>query len=235
MTPASATASQSRRRPVGAGPLGRCASVALLVLAVDVAAKVVAASVLGAGQLQLTGRLFLRVVHNPSFARGIQLGEHTLLATLLLATVVLLVIGRVCRALTEIDRSAPLALGLIAGAAAGNAADFLRTGRGAVDFLGVATGGGHAIIFNLADVAAYAGVALLARTVWRVGAAIARERQLDAPPRYPRLRAAALAVSRRGSPHLELVQPLPVFVEPNGATRDTEVSPDAERSPTAPP
>lgn len=202
-----------RSGALGSGPLGRCATLALAVLAVDIGSKVVATAALGSARLPLGGGTFLGVVYNDSFARGAALGPLTLPATLILAALVLYTIGRICAPLAAVDPAAPRALGLVAGAAAANALDFVRTGQGVVDFIGVPTAQG-AIVFNLADVAAYAGVALLARTTWRLALAVRREREVA--PRYPRLHAAAeLAWAARKQPRasLELVRPVPIFVE----------------------
>jgi len=204
----------------GDTPLLRCATVAFAVLAVDLASKLMAQVMLGTARIQLPAGGFLRVVYNDGFARGPSLGALTLPATLLLAAALLYLLARVCAPLAALDRAAPLALGLVAGATMGNAADLLITGRGVVDFLGISTARGG-IVFNLADVAAYAGVALLARTAWilaRLAWAEARgtTRQLQ-EARYPRLHATAEAAwaahkAARG-PVLEVVKPLPVYVE----------------------
>lgn len=221
---------------MGSGPVGRCATVGTLVLAVDIGSKVVATSLLGDGVVPLAGGTFLGVVHNSAFARGAMLGSLTMPATLLLAAIVLYMIARVCAPLAAVDAAAPRALGLVAGAAAANALDFVRTGRGVVDFLGFPTAQG-AIVFNVADVAAYAGVALLARTAWRLARAAWQE-QMDVAeraPRYPRLRAAAeMAWTQRQQPRrdLEVVRPVPIFVErPPAGVADDDVVPVPPRAP----
>lgn len=226
---ATPTNARSGEGPIGDGPLGRCATVGMLVVAVDIGSKVVATSMLGDRVVPLTGGSFLGVVYNTAFARGAMLGSLTIPATLLLAGALLFLISRVCAPLSLVDGAAPRALGLVAGAAAANALDFVRTGRGVVDFLGIPTAQG-AIVFNLADVAAYAGAALLARTAWRVARAAWRERVIakDAP-RYPRLRAAAelaWAQRRPSRPNLEVVRPVPIFVErPPAAVPDNDIVP----------
>ncbi len=176
----------------------RCVLVASAVALVDQASKLTAAMRLDAADVQLTGGTFLTLVHNDSFARGMALGGATLPATLLLAVTMLLLVSAACAPLARVDRMAPLGLGLVAGATIGNAMDFLHTGRGAVDFIGVSTTHG-ALVFNLADVAAYAGVALLARSVWRIVRHLRDDRtvQVGDP-----------------APAVEVARPLPLFVEP---------------------
>lgn len=215
-----------RTGPLGSGPVGRAATVAIAVLAVDMASKSLALALLGARTVPLPLGGFLRVVYNDGFARGPSLGALTLPATLLLAAALLYMMARVCAPLAEHDRTAPLALGLVAGAAMGNAADLFLTARGVVDFLGVRTGR-EAIVFNLADVAAYAGVVLLARTLWILGRLAWAERasraRREPAPRYPRLHAAAEAAwaahkAASARPMLEIVRPVPLYTEGGSTT-----------------
>lgn len=160
----------SRRTPVA-----RAAAIGAAVVVVDLTTKMIAVALLGTRTIPLPGGAFFEVVYNDAFARGISLGAWSMPATVLLAVALIWLLVRVCAELADIDGGAPIALGLIGGATAANAADFARSGRGVVDFLGVAgTEGG--IVFNLADVAAYVGVALLARTGLRLASAVAAER-----------------------------------------------------------
>jgi hypothetical protein len=73
-----------------------------------------------------------------------------------------------CRDLARIDKDAPVALGLIVGGALGNLGSLLLHPAGVVDFIAVAVGDGEELVLNGADLAAYGGLALLCRTVWRV-------------------------------------------------------------------
>lgn len=208
-------------------PLFRCGTVTLTVLAVDLASKLLAQVMLGTSTVGLPAGGFLKIVYNDGFARGPSLGALTLPATLLLAAALLYLLLRVCSPLAAVDRKAPIALGLVAGATVGNAADLLLTGRGVVDFLGVSTSHG-AIVFNLADVAAYAGVALLARTGWVLARLVWAEwreaARVAPPPRYPRLHATAEAAwaARKAArrPALELVRPIPVYLERSSIDTD---------------
>jgi hypothetical protein len=54
------------------------------------------------------------------------------------------------------------------GGALGNLGSLLLHPAGVVDFIAVAVGEGEELVLNGADLAAYGGLALLCRTVWRV-------------------------------------------------------------------
>ncbi|HEX5581421.1 MAG TPA: hypothetical protein VFX39_07590, partial [Gemmatimonadaceae bacterium] len=73
--------------------------------------------------------------------------------------------------------------------------------------------------FNLADVAAYVGVALLAHSTWRISRHIRAERALTSVER----------VVATTAP--EVVQPLPLFVEPGVAAREGDVRESVVRTP----
>jgi lipoprotein signal peptidase len=166
-------------RPLPGTPLARCATVAAGVLAIDLVSKLAAVTLLAGRDVPLAGGAWLTTYYNDTFARGLVLGQWTTAATLALAVLVLALTWRACAPLARHDLLAPVALGLLAGATVGNALDFVRTGRGAVDFLAVPTAEG-AIIFNLADVAAYVGVVLLARTAVVLARAVVAERRAPA-------------------------------------------------------
>lgn len=163
------------RTPVGRTPLARAVLVGAAVVVVDLSTKMIAVAALGSSIVSLPAGTFLHVLYNDSFSRGVTLGAFSLAGTLLVAAGLLALLARVCGPLAQVDGRSPVALGLIGGAAAANAADFARTGRGVVDFLGVSAGD-SAVVFNLADVAAYVGVALLVRTTTRLASGVAAER-----------------------------------------------------------
>ena len=60
-----------------------------------------------------------------------------------------------------------LALGLVAGGAAGNLIDRIRSARGVVDFLDVGVGALRWPTFNVADIAVSCGAVALALSLWR--------------------------------------------------------------------
>lgn len=190
-------------------PGARCAIIAAATAAVDQVSKLLATIQLADADVALTGDAYLTLVYNDTFARGLTLGGATLPATLLLASCVLLLVARAAAPLAQVDRAAPWALGLVAGATMGNALDFLHTGQGAIDFLGLRAEAGS-VVFNLADVAAYAGAALLARSAWRVTALLRAERRprVERPARAPGM-----------ADTTEVVRPVPLFTEPGVAPR----------------
>lgn len=153
-----------------ASPIQRLLSVALLVTAVDALSKVAAESLLS-GRTIPRGFLSLALAHNTGTAFGLTVGAYTWQLNVVMTIVAMLVVIPVARDLSKVDRRAPLALGLIVGGAAGNLLSLATSSQGVVDFIAVQWQAGHALIVNLADVAAYAGLVLIIRT----GFIIARE------------------------------------------------------------
>lgn len=211
-------------RVLGA-PLARCAAVAAGVVVVDLASKVAAVALLDGRVVPLAGGVTLTTVYNDTFARGMALGPLTTPATLALTLFVLALAWRVCAALARHDAMAPTALGLMAGAAIGNAADFVRTGIGAVDFIAVPTAEG-AIVFNLADVAAYLGVVLLVRTLVVLARAVVRERRVPVAT-HAQLHAEAPRTVRRVVQ--EVAVAVPLFVEQDGIAPQPRAAADVRR------
>ena len=70
-----------------------------------------------------------------------------------------------------------MALGLIAGGAIGNLVSLLVSPAGVVDFIAIQRADGAGIVLNVADIGAYAGVAMLMRTTAMVIAAIRRNKR----------------------------------------------------------
>ena len=64
------------------------------------------------------------------------------------------------------DRFRQLALGLVAGGAAGNLVDRIRSPRGVVDFLDIGLGTLRWPTFNVADIAVSCGAVALAISLW---------------------------------------------------------------------
>jgi lipoprotein signal peptidase len=160
--------------------LATLATVALLVVLADLATKWLAVAWLADGEASLGPlgeRVRLVLVANARGAFSLGLGPHTHGINVALTSLAILLAGRVCRELARIDSLAPRALGLIAGAAAGNLVSLLTSPGGVPDFLAIDHGGGHELVLNLADVAAYAGLALLVRATVLL---VRRIRRLDA-------------------------------------------------------
>jgi lipoprotein signal peptidase len=142
--------------------------VALLVAAGDLLTKQAAVLLLGTADTEFSGWLRFTLVHNDAAALGLSFGAHNFAFNLVVKTCAILLMIFVSRDLARIDRNAPLALGLIVGAALGNLGSLLLHPAGVVDFIAVAVGSGQELVLNAADVAAYTGLAMLGRTVWRV-------------------------------------------------------------------
>ncbi len=117
------------------------------------------------------------VVHNQGAVFGLSLGAYTWQLNLILTLAAIGLVIPVSRDLARVDRGAPIALGLIVGGALGNLASLLLSPRGVIDFIAVSVGPTSEIVLNVADVAAYVGLALVIRTAFLIVAAIRRDAQ----------------------------------------------------------
>jgi signal peptidase II len=81
--------------------------------------------------------------------------------------VAVFVLNRMSSASPTGDRFRQLSLGLVAGGAAGNLIDRIRSARGVVDFLDVGIGSLRWPTFNVADIAVSCGGIALAIVLWR--------------------------------------------------------------------
>jgi lipoprotein signal peptidase len=142
--------------------------VALLVAVGDLLTKQAAVMALAGDDTVYADWLRLTLVHNDAAAFGVSLGAYTFQVNVLVKLGAIFLMLAACRDLARIDRDAPVALGLIVGGALGNLASLLLQPSGVVDFIALDIGRGHELVLNGADIAAYAGLALLGRTVWRV-------------------------------------------------------------------
>lgn len=154
-------------------PVRRFAAVVVLVAAADLLAKYLAAGALAGRAIPVLGPVDLTLVYNRGSAFGASLGARTWELNVVTTFAALVLVTLTVRALTPHDRRAPLALGLIGGAALGNLTSLLVPPAGVADFISVAVGADTRIVMNLADLAAYAGLALIVRTAFRVRRAIA--------------------------------------------------------------
>ncbi len=171
-----------------ASPVALLAATATAVAVIDLATKQIASFVLGTqGDVSIPlihQAVRLRVILNDQSAFGVSLGPYTWHINLVLTTVALLLCLSLCRALAVIDHWSPVMLGLITGAATGNLVSLISSPEGVPDFIAVRSAQGHELVFNLADVAAVIGVALLIRTTWAVARALAHPRS-NAPGPVP--------------------------------------------------
>ena len=144
------------------------ARIALLVAAGDFITKDVAVRWLGALDPYMTSVVRFGVVHNDRAAFGLSFGANTFELNVALTLAAILLIIPIGRELTRIDRQAPIALGLILGGALGNFTSLVLEPLGVVDFIAIVPAGGRGLVLNVADVAAYVGLAMLMRTGWMV-------------------------------------------------------------------
>jgi signal peptidase II len=144
-------------------------SVALVVVALDLVTKLVAeATLLLTPGVPVIGDWFqLRLVYNRGAAFGLHVGPYSRWVFFAVAIVAIVVLDRMSRATSLGDRFRQLALGLVAGGAAGNLIDRVRSARGVVDFLDVGIGSLRWPTFNVADIAVSCGGIALAIALWR--------------------------------------------------------------------
>src|SRR5690606_30304316 len=118
----------------------------------------------------------LALTRNLGSAFGISLGAYTWQMNALATVLALCLAAAAVRSLSTVDRLAPVGLGLIAGAAIGNLTSMLVPPAGVADFLSVRVGESTRLVLNLADVAAYAGLAVTVRSSVLLSRAIGAHR-----------------------------------------------------------
>ena len=142
---------------------------AALVIVIDFITKLVAESaLLHTAAVSIFGDWFqLRLVYNRGAAFGLHVGPQSRWVFLAVAVVAIVVLARMSRSSPVGDRFRQVALGLVAGGAAGNLVDRIRSARGVVDFLDVGIGTLRWPTFNVADIAVSCGAIALAISLWR--------------------------------------------------------------------
>jgi lipoprotein signal peptidase len=115
---------------------------AFLVVTLDVLTKLVAeATLLLTPGIPVVGDWFqLRLVYNRGAAFGLHVGPYSRWVFFAVAVLAVFVLNRMSLHTSPGDRFRQLALGLVAGGAAGNLIDRIRSSRGVVDFLDVGVG-----------------------------------------------------------------------------------------------
>lgn len=143
-------------------------AVAGVVLAADLATKTLAERVLDPHAVVpvLGDLLRFHLVYNTGAAFGLEAGLYSRWVFLGAAALALLLFTRMARTTAPLDRFRLLALGLVAGGAAGNMLDRIRSPRGVVDFFDLGLGALRFPTFNLADIGVSAGAVLLAVSFW---------------------------------------------------------------------
>ena len=100
-------------------------------------------------------------------AFGLHVGPYSRWVFFAVAVIAVFVLNRMSHTSPTGDRFRQLALGLVAGGAAGNLIDRVRSARGVVDFLDVGIGALRWPTFNVADIAVSCGGIALAIVLWR--------------------------------------------------------------------
>ncbi len=146
----------------------RYVGVAALVLVVDLVTKLAVEASFPRGRvLPLVGdTLQFRLVYNPGAAFGLHLGPWSRWIFLGIALVALVVLTRMAWSSAPGDRLRQVALGLVAGGAAGNLLDRIRSTSGVVDFIDVGVGTLRWPTFNVADIGVSLGAIALAVSLW---------------------------------------------------------------------
>jgi len=144
-------------------------TAALVIVVLDLITKLIAeATLLRTPGVSVLGDWFqLRLVYNPGAAFGLQLGPYSRWIFFTIALVAVFVLHRMSRSSPPGDWFRQLALGLVAGGAAGNLVDRIRSGRGVVDFFDVGIGALRWPTFNVADIAVSCGAIALVISMWR--------------------------------------------------------------------
>ena len=142
---------------------------AVAVILLDLITKIVAEAVLlrTPGVAVLGDWFQLRLVYNQGAAFGLHVGPYSRWFFFVIAIVAIGVLGRMAWTSPAGDRFRQLALGLVAGGAAGNLIDRIRSSRGVVDFLDFGVGQWRWPTFNVADIAVSCGALALALSLWR--------------------------------------------------------------------
>ena len=144
-------------------------AAALVTIVLDLVTKFLAeAMLLRTPGVSVFGDWFqLRLVYNQGAAFGLHLGPYSRWIFFVIALVAVFVLHRMSRTSPPGDWFRQLALGLVAGGAAGNLIDRIRSPRGVVDFLDVGIGALRWPTFNVADIAVSCGAIALVISMWR--------------------------------------------------------------------
>ena len=207
--------------------IARYFAVLTVVAGLDLLSKGLATMTLAGGPVPIAGPMEFALVHNRGSAFGVSLGAYTFHLNAIATIIALGLTTLVVRGLSTVDPRAPIALGLIAGAAIGNLTSLLVPPAGVADFLAIEVSEGSRLVLNMADVAAYAGLAMTARSVMMLARAISAERarrvrhvpeiEVPIPLAVEGVRDVIPALARRDrSAPVRGDRPKPVEPQPNG-------------------
>ena len=147
----------------------RFIGITAAVAAVDLLSKDVAVRSLGsAGVVPFSDRFSLFVVFNTGSVGGVHVGPYTWQLNVLVTLMAVGLIASVVQAMATIDRRATRALGFVAGGAVGNLLSMLFGPEGVADFLAIRLTTETTIVANVADLALWAGAAMLAPVALRL-------------------------------------------------------------------
>jgi lipoprotein signal peptidase len=201
------------------GHLTTLSRIALLVAGGDLLTKFAAAQMVS-GHGGVSGWVSFAVVHNSAGAFGWSAGSYTWQLNLALTLAAVVFVIPVTRDLARVDSHSPIALGLIAGGALGNLVSLITSPRGVVDFIQLNWAANRALILNIADIAAYAGLLMLARTGFLIvkairvqGAGAAAEPSHDGPSGAVQSAFAVKANARRSIKRLRIDAPVPLLAD----------------------
>lgn len=143
-------------------------AVAAVVLIVDFVTKRVAEqALLPIPAVEVIGEwLQLRLVYNQGAAFGLHLGPWSRWIFLGVAVLAIVLLYRLARSSAPRDWLRQVACGLVAGGAAGNLVDRVRTAQGVVDFIDAGIGTHRWPTFNVADMGVSCGAIALAVSLW---------------------------------------------------------------------
>jgi len=141
----------------------RFIGITVAVAAVDLLSKEVAVRSLGsAGVVPFGDRFSLFVVFNTGSTGGGQVGPYTWQLNVLVTLMAVGLIASVVQAMATVDRRATRALAFVAGGAVGNLLSMLFGPEGVADFLAIRLTTDTTVVANVADLALWAGAAMLA-------------------------------------------------------------------------
>jgi signal peptidase II len=143
-------------------------AVALVLLVVDFVTKRVAEqALLPIPAVDVIGETVqLRLVYNQGAAFGLHLGPWSRWIFMAVALVAVVLLFRLARSSSPRDWLRQISCGLVAGGAAGNLIDRIRTAQGVVDFIDVGVGAHRWPTFNVADMGVSCGAIALAVSLW---------------------------------------------------------------------
>ena len=156
---------------------------ALALLGVDIVTKRLAqAHLLPIPPVEVIGEwVQLRLVYNQGAAFGLHLGVWSRWIFLVIAVVAVILLYRLARSSSPRDVVRQVACGLVAGGAAGNLVDRIRSAQGVVDFIDIGVGATRWPTFNVADMGVSCGAIALAISLWAEDARRAKAQAASSP------------------------------------------------------